>query len=313
MAVLLAWPCVAQDQDMFLHGTMRDVRTGEVLRGSLQILDRTDPGWSGHSETNADGSFDMQLYSYFSSYYVVSFTAADHRTRQAAFDMTAPDRPLGAGEAWEIDMDVMLFPTDTAADSMANAPVGVVTYDPEQKTLRWTAAGPHATVTVKRTQRKELNSASAMMAPLWRKDGVILAGKVVDHWTERPIKGVEVIVTGADGRSQRVTTNEFGLYGLVLPCDRPVRITYTKKGLVSKMVEVDATGIPAGERGQGFRVQVDMRLFAPLQGEDLSFLEEPIGKARYEIASDQLRWDMDYTVARWDRLKPILDRHPMGH
>lgn len=305
----------AQDQDILVKGVLTDAVTGRPLMGSVDAFDELEADSTMSSSTYCalDGSFELALYSYDSSYRVVSFQADGHVTRRAVLDMTPMNVALDQDIAWTITMNVALKPIvpgveDPAADDL----LGLAVFDNGLKTIRWTTAEAREKFPVERMRLRRLVTAENTMDSLEAQHGTTVAGIVEDHWSGKPIEGVAVIVTSPDGYREILATDEFGVYGITLPYDRVYRLRFAKVGLIGKVVELDNRDIPAKERERGHRMQVDMRLFKELKGEDLSFLDEPIGRARYDSATNSLKWDMDLTRSVQQRLQQVLDRHPKG-
>jgi hypothetical protein len=100
---------------------------------------------------------------------------------------------------------------------------------------------------------------------------------------------------------------------LVVPEQGSYSISFSRPDLVGKRLLIHPNTIPAGAHEPGFRANVDIRLFAPIPAEDLSFLQEPIGILVYDAGQENMGWDMDYSGPLLQRLNTILQRHaPSG-
>lgn len=126
-------------------------------------------------------------------------------------------------------------------------------------------------------------------------DNVYVFGKVRDHTTAAPLRGVKVI-TWQDGRIIRKQfTDSIGRYEMNLDYDHLYLIRFEGQGRVSKSVEIDARHIPTEERIGGHGMNVDLSLFLDIPGVDFSILQQPIGKARFDPQSASIMWDLQYT------------------
>ena len=138
-------------------------------------------------------------------------------------------------------------------------------------------------------------SSSLLVAQEPMEDVLFIHGYTKHYITADTLSGT-IITARAHGIADVGTTsNDSGYYELSLALGHAYRIRYGHPDMVSKHVEVDATGIPEAMKEGGFGMQVDMTLFPPLEGLDVAFLERPIGRARYVATDSNLVWDLAYT------------------
>jgi hypothetical protein len=307
-------PAGAQDQDLFIKGRITDAVTGEALaKATVDLFDETDTANTHYTTCDIKGAYSIEAYSWDSSYYVVSFNAPGHVTRRAVIDLTGMNTQVDLEIAWEISMDVALTPEESGkADPAADDLLGFALFDNGAKTIRWRSSPAKERFPIRKFRSERIRSAEEKIGELYDKDGTLLSGVVHDQWTDRAIEGVAVIVTSVGGYHERVISDRFGYYGIVLPYDRVFTIRFAKEDLVNKSIEFNNSGILEEDRITGFRANVDMRLFKPIAGEDFKFLDEPMGKASYDPETRNIAWDMDYTHAMQEKLQAILEKHPKG-
>lgn len=303
---------LAQDQDLIIHGKLTDATTGAPLIGEVDVDDIMGTTGGGIGQSGTDGEFGVELYSYDSSYYLFHFTAPGHLERRAVIDLTELDASLPLDVAWEITMNVALRPDAGDGARSDDELLGVAVFDNADRTIRWTTKEAQRQFTIERKRIARLPGATGLLDTLFDQGGLIVAGMVRDHWTEKPMANVSITITDSLGRPQVLTTNAAGVYGTSLSYDQVYTLRFSMDGQVAKTVLMDTRGVPADKRETGYRAQVDMRLFKAIPGEDLSFLEVPIGRARYDAVQNNFTWDMDYTAPIQERLKAIFDRHPNG-
>lgn len=128
-------------------------------------------------------------------------------------------------------------------------------------------------------------------------------GAVREHEANMPLPGALVRVSVGDRPLVTMQCDSSGRYEVLLDVGRTYAITYEASGRVSKNVRIDLTRTPKDDGGYG--MNVDVRLFEPMPGVDVAFLQEPIGLAAYDSTAQNVVWDMDYTAPRMQRLNAL--------
>lgn len=143
----------------------------------------------------------------------------------------------------------------------------------------------------------------ALIANVATAQDVVVYGRVREHDRPRPIADASIAII-ADGTEQfTLLCDSTGYYSIALDLGRVWRIRFAAPGRVSKTVEYDLRDTPKYEGGYG--TNVDIRLFQNDPAVDFAFLEEPIGRCRYEPTSQMIAWDMAYTGPRMQRLAAL--------
>jgi hypothetical protein len=127
---------------------------------------------------------------------------------------------------------------------------------------------------------------------------LLVYGKIRQYERDAPLHGAEVHLSRNGSHVVTVQCDSVGYYGISLDVGQQYVLDYRSPGRVSKTVWIDLRGVPADDGGYG--MNVDVRLFAPQDGVDVSFLQEPIGKAAYDSTAHGIRWDMEYTAPRME-------------
>lgn len=133
---------------------------------------------------------------------------------------------------------------------------------------------------------------------------VRIYGVVRAYEANVPLQGAIVRVSVGTLPLVTMQCDSIGRYEVVLDVGRTYQLSYEAPGHVSKNVQVDLTTTPKDDGGYG--MSVDVRLFPPVPGVDVSFLVDPIGKAAYDSTSQNIAWDMDYTAPLMQRLNTLF-------
>jgi hypothetical protein len=134
-------------------------------------------------------------------------------------------------------------------------------------------------------------------------DNVYVFGTVKEDSTNAKLIHAEVTVDqdGVEFTSEHV--NAEGKYELYLDFDHRYRIRYRAPDHVAKYIEIDTRNIPAEERTGGYGMNVEMTLFKFDPHGDYTFLQEPIGKARFDTVNKELAWDLAWTEHVRERVR----------
>ena len=148
-----------------------------------------------------------------------------------------------------------------------------------------------------RTIRVFATSVSLLLAVLGygQVDNVYVYGTVKDYTTSKKLDGITVTVFKNGGKLAEVVTNASGKYEFNLDYGSDYKLVYSKPGIISKNISIDTKNIPEEERVGGHGMNVEMTLFQELPGIDFSVLQQPIGKAKFDPASKEVTWDLQYT------------------
>jgi hypothetical protein len=126
-------------------------------------------------------------------------------------------------------------------------------------------------------------------------DIVYVYGTVKDYTSSKKLDGVTVSVFKNGAKLAETTTNASGKYEFNLDYGSDYKIVYGKTGVVAKNITIDTRNIPEEERVGGHGMNVEMTLFNELPGMDFSVLQQPIGKAKFDAATSEVTWDLQYT------------------
>ena len=131
---------------------------------------------------------------------------------------------------------------------------------------------------------------------------VKLSGKVTDHFTGDPVKGVLVRVLKAGKQELEATTHGDGYYEFQLDRGWRYAVWYSKDGLVTKHVNIDTEEVPAYPDVPYYEMDVQMTMFPWIAEFDFSTFDQPLGEASFKSSVRNMSWDIDYT----ERMRPML-------
>lgn len=308
IGLCLLTPSAAQMPDVLISGDLIDAVSGDTLRnGHVTVVRLNGNGSSYQDPLSIYTGLDVELNG--EQEYMLYFTAQGHTTRLAHFDLSAMPQRSNKAELTEVTMYIPLTPRGEEMPADTNFQRLGKCVAKKGAQLAWTSEDAAKAYPIKRhTQHVRLEHSRAMDG-LGRNAPVAVVGAIKDHWTDQLITDAEVFVTGSDGTEETWRIGPKGVYRGVLQFDRVYRLVYRAPGRVSKIVVISTEDIPDGERLGGYGMDVDMRLFADIPGEDLSFLQEPLGRAHYMPDRKVIHYDMEYSTPRLQRLKEVLDKH----
>lgn len=131
-------------------------------------------------------------------------------------------------------------------------------------------------------------------------------GTVKDFVSAKKLSDIKITIYKNGAKVQEVVTGPSGKYEFNLDFGSDYKMVYVGGGKVSKNILIDTRDIPEEERLGGFGMNVDMTLFDETPGLDVTILEQPIGKAKYQAGEGALSWDYEYTRQIQDELRRLM-------
>lgn len=299
----------AQPPDVLVLGDYIDAVTGDTVRnGHVDIVDVDRKAITDTYHLSVYSGMDVPLT--LGGHHMLYFNAPGYTTRLVDIDLSARQPDKSVVDLIELRMYIPLMPlVDKARPDTNFRRLGKCRFVGGAKEPVWDSEEAARSFTVQRTKTNERLDHSRALMKARREAPVAIVGAITDHWTDKPIADAEVHVSGDDGTERIWRPGANGLYQGELLFDRLYTLVYRAEGRLPKIVRINTAAVPDADRKGGFGMDLNMRLFADIPGEDLSFLKEPIGLAAYAPDSRTMAWDMEYTGPRLQRLKALLDRH----
>ena len=140
-------------------------------------------------------------------------------------------------------------------------------------------------------------------------DNVMVYGTVKDMTTAKKLDGVIITVFKNGAKLVEVSTNASGKYEVNLDYGADYKIMCAKPAFVGKNITIDTRNVPEEERSGGHGMNIDFTMMAELSDVDYSILLEPFGKAKYDKATGNFEWDIDYTTRMRDAQAKLLKEY----
>lgn len=120
-------------------------------------------------------------------------------------------------------------------------------------------------------------------------------GTVKNDATRKNMDKVTVSVR-QDGKDfDSFTTTSNGKYGFNLPLGHQYIIVFAADNFVRKKIEINTKGIPPEDMAGGFKLNMDMTLFAYQEGFSETIMDKPLGKAQFDPIRNSVEFDYEYT------------------
>lgn len=143
-------------------------------------------------------------------------------------------------------------------------------------------------------------------------DVVMVYGTVKDMSSAKKLDGVTIVIFKNGSKLKEVQTNASGKYEVELDYGADYKVECLRSGYVGKNITIDTRNVPEEERLGGHGMNIDFTMMVEIPDVDYAILKEPFGMAKYEKASGNFEWDMEYTArmrnAQAKLLKDYEDR-----
>ena len=106
----------------------------------------------------------------------------------------------------------------------------------------------------------------------------------------------------------QIDVDRNGKYFLDVPLRSDYMIEFSAPDMVTKRVQIDGAAVPLSELSDGFTFDLDMSLFAYVEGFDESLLDTPIGIATFNERSARIEFDLSHTNDMRRKVANELDR-----
>lgn len=147
---------------------------------------------------------------------------------------------------------------------------------------------------------------------LQAQEELYIFGVVKDYANSSKLENVKITAYHNGTKVDEYTTRPNGKYEFFLDLGKEYDLEFSRSGWVSKKVYMDSRNIPEEDVGAGFSMNIEMSLFEELEGLDVSILEQPIGKAKYNPNTGALEFDFAYTQKIKDELNRLMREWEKG-
>jgi len=140
---------------------------------------------------------------------------------------------------------------------------------------------------------------------------IFVYGIVKEFHSKKPIPQATVQVFDVHDPEHRMTvlSDSLGRYELSITEERTYRIAYSVEGYYAKSLVIDATGPTQEQWLGGYGLSIDIVLLPELKDFDMDFGIDPLGHARFNPATDNFEWDVEYTQAMQERNAAAMEAY----
>ena len=135
-----------------------------------------------------------------------------------------------------------------------------------------------------------------------------LHGLVTEYESGMPIRNVLVHVSSSD-QTMDVVTKKDGSYAIALKRGIDHRVYFSKKGMVTKYVNINALNVPEYPDVPFYDMDLQMTLFGIIEGVNYSFFDKPVARAEYKHSTRALNWDNEYTKSQGLKMTAFMREH----
>ena len=137
---------------------------------------------------------------------------------------------------------------------------------------------------------------------------LVISGTLRNEDTRDKMDNVTVTVIQNGEAFDQIDVDRNGKYFLDVPLRSDYMIEFSAPDMVTKRVQIDGAAVPPSELNDGFTFDLDMSLFAYVEGFDESLLDTPIGIATFNERSARIEFDLSHTNDMRRKVANELDR-----
>lgn len=134
-------------------------------------------------------------------------------------------------------------------------------------------------------------------------------GVVSDYNTDEELVQASIVLYIDNVEETTFFTDERGKYSIEKNLGHTYLLEFLKEGLVTKSVLIDTRKILVEDGSAGYEMRIDMTLFEEVPDLDVSILEKPIGKAKYNQVTGDIEWDYEHTAEIQEELKILMNEN----
>lgn len=290
--------------DVTITGKITDGSSGTPLSYAQVQVQRTncaDGSSAIHSDHQGSYELNVQVDGDAGCQMIITFANEGYVSRRFTIDASKLVAKQADEQVWTIDLQVQLWREGSKGAKATS--LGKCTY--VQDIQNFTCKGEAA---INTRMDEDLLGIKGKIDGIG--NDLVVYGRVETLFGDHPLKDTEIMIFSEKNELIRATNaDRNGNYFFRLEYDRVALVTYQLKGFVSKTIVFDTHAVPLNEQADGFAANVDVKLFEPIPGEDLSFLQEPMGRSAFDPETINFRWDLAVTMPVKERLDAIIQRH----
>jgi hypothetical protein len=136
-----------------------------------------------------------------------------------------------------------------------------------------------------------------------------IVGTVKKEETNKRLAGATITIKRNGSVWKTISPPENGKFEVSLLPDADYMLEFSKPGHVTKKIQVSSKGVPPEDAKYGLEFPLELNLFEKIEGLDVSILNQPIAKVKYDAAIGYPDFDKEYTKSiknELERLKKEL-------
>lgn len=141
-------------------------------------------------------------------------------------------------------------------------------------------------------------------------DMVSMDGVVKVEGSSKKLSGATVTLYENGSVKNKVITSSNGKFEFNFGYDAVYKVEFKRNGYVTKFIEIDTRNIPPEEKERGnFFINMQMSLFEEVKDLDVSVLDQPIGKFRFDPSANDITHDAAYTSEMQKKIKNLMKEY----
>jgi hypothetical protein len=141
----------------------------------------------------------------------------------------------------------------------------------------------------------------------WAEENLFLDGQVSEYYSGKTISGANITASASGATSVKGVSDNKGFFKMVLEYDYIYTVTFSKAGFTSKKITMNTNGVPSPKRQKVPDMGAEITLFQPNDCIQTEMLDQPIGQAIYYPETNEIDWDMEYSMSKIVALNKMLD------
>jgi hypothetical protein len=137
---------------------------------------------------------------------------------------------------------------------------------------------------------------------------LLLRGSLKDEATLKKLDGVQIIVFQNGSQFDVIDAGTSGKIQVEVPLGYSYDFKFNKDGYISKILRFDTRNIPAEDKAGGFQVDLNLNMFAMIEGFNLDIMKEPIGLANFNDQENNILFDFKYTERQQAKINAEKER-----
>jgi len=144
-------------------------------------------------------------------------------------------------------------------------------------------------------------------------DGAIHTRKKGKEVEAKKLEETKIFVYVKDSLYRTVDSRKTGFYALLLEAGQKYHVVFEKQGYFCKCFEMDCTDLTYSSDEGAMKCLTDVSLFKKVDDADLlSLCKVPYAKCKFDVASNEMQWDLEYTEKAKNKFYELAEPYYMA-